>query len=276
MNHNIPTRTTFAEIYDVMLGNLMFHPHYITSPRGFKIKERLNESYAIINPRSNLFVNNERSIPKKYLAGELLWYFTGDNKLETISKYSGFWSNIANTDGTLNSAYGDLLFTRKNEAGVNQWQWAYNQLVKDKDSRQAIMYFGRPDFQKFDCKDFVCTCFGQFFIRDNTLSLHITMRSNDIIKGTTFDIPFFTLLQQNMYLLLREVYPDLKLGNYIHNVMSLHLYERDFELADKMIKTEFIPSDLPVMDLPLVNKDGGFLGLNKKDNLHNWILTNSN
>jgi len=275
MNHIIPTRQTFAESYDAMLGNLVFHPHYETAPRGFKIKERINESYAIIDPRSNLFLNEARSIPNRYLGGELLWYFTGDNTLEVISKYSGFWSNIANPDGTLNSAYGDLIFKRSNCHGMTQWTWAYEQLVKDKDTRQAIMYFGRPDFQYTENKDFVCTCFGQFFIRENTLSFHLTMRSNDVIKGTTFDIPFFTLLQQNMYVLLKEKYPELKLGNYIHNVMSLHLYERDYELAAKMLETEFKPSKLPTMVKPLVNSSGIFQGLNTKDELHNWILTNS-
>lgn len=271
MKHEIPTRENFAEVYDCMLGNVHYRPHYETAPRGQAIRERINETYTILDPTQNLFYNDERDIPSRYLAGELYWYFTGDNKVKTISKYSGFWSNIANKNGTLNSAYGDLIFKRKNKHGYNQWQWAYDSLVKDKDSRQAIMYFGRPDFQEKYVKDFVCTCFGMFLIRENKLHFTVTMRSNDLIKGTTFDIPFFTLLHQNMYVLLREKYNDLKLGEYTHNVVSLHLYEQDFELAQKMLDSGFETEALPMMDIPLVDKKGYFGGLSLTDPLHAWI-----
>ena len=275
VDHCIPVRENFAEIYDTMLGSVVHHPHYVCQPRNLKIKERLNESYALIDPTQNLFKNEVRSIPLKYIAGELIWYFSGDNRIENIVDYSSFWDNIKNPDGTLNSAYGDLIFKRKNEHGFSQWQWAHMSLVKDKDSRQALMYFGRPDFQYQSNKDFVCTCFAQFFIRDNHLSMHVTMRSNDIIKGTTFDVPFFTLLQQNMYLLLKEEYPELQLGNYVHNAMSLHLYEDNFKLAEDMLQTEFVSSSTPPMIKPLVDERGNFLGLDERDELGNWILENS-
>lgn len=242
-----------------MLTNVYFVPECEPGPRGKQIKERINESYILTNPYSNMFTNAVRSVPKRYIAGELDWYFSGSNKLEDIVKYSKFWSFICNEDQTLNSAYGYLLFKKLNAHGKTQWSWAYDSLVADKDTRQAMMYFGGPDYQFDGNKDFVCTSYGQFMIRNNKLNFHVYMRSNDLIKGATFDIPFFTVLQQNMLVLLREVYPDLEMGYYFHNATSLHIYESDFELVENMLKNRFEHDGLPALTKPMVNKDGEYV-----------------
>ena len=119
------------------------------------------------------------------------------------------------------------------------------------------MYIGSPKFQYESNKDLPCTSFLQFFIRKNKLHLIVNMRSNDLIKGTTFDIPFFMLLLQNMFLLLKEVYPELELGYYYHNAMSLHIYEPDFDLVEDMLKHDF---DFNKIELkkPIINKHGEY------------------
>lgn len=271
------THNTFAAMYRAMLDDVLHNADYESAPRGKAIKERMCATYSCANPLSNYFTNAVRSIPKKYLAGELLWYFTGDNRLETISKYSGFWSGIANPDGTLNSAYGHLLFNPRDHAEFTQWQWAYDSLIKDADSRQAIMYFGGPEFQSQGNKDFVCTNNMQFFIRNNKLHAYVFMRSNDVIKGTTFDIPFFMLLQQQMWKLLKEQsYQDLELGTFTHTATSLHVYEPDFDLAFNMLKESFIDAPLPAIGQNLVNRWGNCLITeNTNDDLLNWIYSNS-
>lgn len=247
---------TFASIYTQALNKLVKEPEYICTPRGIQIKERTNQTLILCDPYSNLFESDVRPFPKKYLAGEILWYFSGDNSLEFISQYSKFWKNIANLDNTLNSAYGNLIFTKKNQYGICEWEWAIKSLLNDKDSRQAIMSFNRPEHHYPDNKDQVCTIFNQFMIRDNKLNLHVTMRSNDIIKGTTFDIPFFSLLQINAFNILKLKYPELQMGFLYHNVMSLHLYEKDFELAEKMIKNNITEAKIPINNEIIVNDNG--------------------
>lgn len=254
---------TLASMYEQMLFDVYETPQYTSAPRGQEIRERINTTYVLADPTSNMFTNVIRSVPKRYIAGELKWYFSGSKELVDIVDYSKFWSFIANEDKTLNSAYGHLLFKKLNKAGWTQWEWAYNSLVLDKDSRQAIMYFGGSDYQYEGNKDFVCTSFGQFLIRDNKLHFHVTMRSNDLIKGTTFDIPFFTLLQQNMLLLLKEHHPELELGHYYHNAISLHVYGNDFDLVDKMLDNKFVPDSLPVMTDIMVDHVGNYMGRDK-------------
>lgn len=242
-------------IYEQMLADVFYNGNEQT-PRGKKIKELINTQYTFQNPANFIFYNKIRSTPLEYLRGELKWYFTGSNKLEDILPYSSFWKHIANEDKTCNSAYGYRLFKDLNEFNESQWSWAYKSLIKDKDSRQAIMYIGQPKFQYESNKDVPCTSFLQFFIRDNKLHLITTMRSNDLIKGTTFDIPFFMLLLQNMFLLLKEHYKDLEIGEYIHNAMQLHIYEQDFQLVDSMLQNEFKSNNLIELSNPIIDKDG--------------------
>jgi len=247
----------FADLNKNICNELMTNPEYETAPRGQKIKEISDAILINQDPTSNLFMNKARDIPLKYLAGELLWYFSGRNDHAFISRFSNFWSKIINDDGTCNSAYGNLLFNMKDtKDGITQFQWAYDSLVKDKDSRQAIMHFNRPIHQYSGVKDFVCTLIGNFQIRNDKLNFTVDMRSNDIFFGLTFDYPFFTMLQQQMHKHLVKIYPSLQMGTYTHIAHSLHVYERNFKQIEEMMRSDFFPSGTPKFDLDLIDKTG--------------------
>lgn len=236
----------FSVVYESLLLALLSIPEYASAPRGQKIHEITNCRLVINDPKSCLFTNERRSSQFKYIAAELLWYLSGDKKLDFISKFSKFWKKLENCDSTVNSNYGWLLFYEKYApVWTTQWQWAYNSLYNDKDTRQAIMHFNLPKHQFLDNKDFVCTMYGDFLIRDNQLHFTIHMRSNDVILGLPTDIPFFCMLQLNMWRLLKEKkYPDLELGTYTHFVNSMHLYERNFALVEEMASEDFKPMEL--------------------------------
>lgn len=247
---------TFAECYEEILRILLKEPEYSCAPRGMTINEITNFSFTIENPLSCLYFNERRSSQEKYIAAEFLWYFSGRRDLLFIEKFASFWKNISNPNGTLNSAYGDLIFNKKNLFNKTQWEWAYDSLVSDKDTRQAILHFNTPDHQWTDNKDFVCTLTGNFHIRENKLNLSISMRSNDAILGTATDIAFFCVLQMQMLNLLKPVYPELTLGTYTHFVNSLHIYERHFKLINEMLEKEFIPVSIPIMENDFVDAKG--------------------
>ena len=61
------------------------------------------------------------------------------------------------------------------------------------------------------------------------------MRSNDVIFGFCNDLFTFALFHQLMYNDLREHYSDLELGKYAHNAGSMHIYERHYDMANKII-----------------------------------------
>lgn len=202
-----------------------------SQPRDLKVKEAILANFTIdpVYPIANF---PQRTFNWKYLAGELAWYMKQDRDVDYIGAFSNFWSRITNPDSNeINSNYGSLVFNKE------QFGWVIDSLVADKNSRQAIMFFNQPKFQFEGNKDFVCTMYANFFIRHDILHMKVQMRSNDIFYGLTFDAPFFSILQQSVYLKLKETYPNLELGMYYHFADNVHFYERHFDLANE-IKTE--------------------------------------
>lgn len=199
----------------------------ISQPRDLKVKELIYGQMSIDSTRP--FANFvDRKFNHKYFAGELAWYLNKDNDIDYINKFSGFWKNITNP-GTneINSNYGSLLFNE-------QLAWCLTSLKQDINTRQAIAFLNQPKFQVEGNKDFVCTMYLNFFIRDNKLNMKVQMRSNDIFYGLTFDAPFFAFVHQHMYLWLKDTYPSLKLGTYTHFADNIHFYEHHFELAESI------------------------------------------
>lgn len=208
----------------------------VSQPRDLKVKE-LQFGHIAIDPTRPIADFEARGFNWKYLAGEMAWYLKKDRDVDYIGQFSGFWSNITNPNtNEINSNYGSLVFNKE------QFGWAVDSLLKDKNSRQAIMFFNQPKFQFEGNKDFVCTMYANFFIRNNKLNMKIQMRSNDIFYGLTFDAPFFSFLHQSVYLILKDQYPDLELGIYHHFADNIHFYERHFELAQQ-IKTNRMSSE---------------------------------
>ena len=275
----------FSKVYEDSLRDLYFNPEYESSPRGLKIKENLGVVLEINNPLSCLYSNSRRGSQLKYIAAEFLWYFSGRNDATFISKYASFWNSIQNEDGTVNSSYGHLLFKKLNRFGKTQYSWALESLKKDSESRQAIMHFNLPEHQYDGNKDFVCTLYGIWQIRNNKLNLTVHMRSNDAILGTPTDIAFFTVLQQQMLSHLKPTYPNLKLGKYTHIIDSYHIYDRNFNLVNEMLSNEFKSLMIPKLNINLINPSGNssselrlaveYLGeYESRDSILNWINQN--
>lgn len=197
-----------------------------SSPRGLAVKE-LELETLILHPNFPIPDFEARPFNWKYFMGELAWYLKQDRKIDYINNFSSFWKNIVDEQGNINSNYGNLLFGK-------QLQWSYDALVKDKNTRQAISFVSRPSVQYPGNKDFVCTIYLNFWIRDNKLNMKVQMRSNDIFYGLSYDAPFFAYVQQTMYLWLRDKYKELQLGTYYHCADNIHYYERHFEIADSI------------------------------------------
>lgn len=200
----------------------------VEQPRDLKVKELVAQQF-VFDPTKVIADFENRSFNFKYFAGELVWYLNKDRNVDYISNFSNFWSNITNPESNeINSNYGSLLFG-------DQLKWVVKSLKVDKNTRQAIAFLNQPKFQFEGNKDFVCTMYINFWIRDNKLHMKVQMRSNDIFYGLTFDAPFFGLIHQHVRLWLLETYPDLTLGTYYHCADNVHFYERHFELANNIL-----------------------------------------
>lgn len=235
---HIGTYQSFTHCYISLVRNVYENPSFEASPRGQKVKEIIGASFTILNPSDRIpyVVGRKFSVP--YMVAELLWYLSGNNQTEWISKYSTFWKDISDDGKTANSAYGARLFQphpKIAQGRINQWQYVIEELKRDPDSRRAVMHIRVPD-DSIDAKlDVPCTLALQFFIRDGKLHQVVNMRSSDVIFGIAYDIPAFTLFQE---LLANEL--GVGLGTYTHTSNSLHIYERHFGMAQKILQTSSV------------------------------------
>ena len=248
---------SFAEVYKPLLSDLVYKPDYVVSPRDLKVHELDNVRIEIMHPLESLFTNDIRSSKLSYIAAEFLWYLCRSRSSSFISRHAKLWDYIKNSDGSVNSAYGHLIFENFDDK-PSQWSWAYESLLKDKDSRQAIMHFNRPAHQFDGNKDFVCTMYATFHIRNEMLNMTVVMRSNDAIKGLPTDIPFFTFLQHQMVLQLIESgkYSNLRIGKYVHIVNSMHLYDADMKTTMSMLDKRFESVRFPESTVPVIDYTG--------------------
>ena len=247
----------FCEVYRRSIEDLLYNYDFEVSPRGLKVREILNVSL-IFNPLNFIFENKKKSSNIDYINGELEWYFEGRNDLDFISKYSKFWSKISNEDGTCNSAYGKLIFKDRNKYGLTQYNWALNQIFEDLDTRKSIMFFNNRDFQYKDNKDFICTNYVMFIVRDRKLFMNVHMRSNDAVLGTINDVAFFSLLYQQFLRHVNEFYGDIEVGTYSHIVDSFHLYENKFSIVKDMLREDFVNVDYK-LEYDIIDKNGEFI-----------------
>lgn len=262
------------EAYLEVLADVFDNPDSTSAPRGQKVREKFNYSFTITNPKVEYIKTKDEERNKviaEYSKKEFDLYESCSNRVEDFEKASKFWSKLANPDGTVNSAYGYLIWKNKSHGGKFEtetildpvynsywntedqlqkqvgtvsrtktkfrtpWEWAKDSLVADRDTRQAILRFSLPEHQWMGNKDQTCTLHGYFQIRDNKLSLTINMRSNDLTLGLVYDLPWFISLIYKMRDELKDVYPGLEIGNYTHYVHNLHVYDRDEAKIKKML-----------------------------------------
>lgn len=255
---------TYQDIHKAYLGTIadvLENPDFVCAPRGQKILEKTDYSFRVAFPISEPIVTKDperNKVIAEYTAKEMVLYDSCSNLTEDFAKASKFWEKISNPDGTINSAYGYLIWKNKSQGNAlfecgpphdgmidiegkahrTPWEWAKQTLIADKDTRQAVMAFALPEHRWVGNKDQVCTLHGNWLIRDDRLNLSIVMRSNDLSKGLVYDISFMVSLIDRMLDELKPTYPDLQKGTYTHTAHSMHIYERDIPQMKKMLGVE--------------------------------------
>jgi hypothetical protein len=249
---------TISEAYLGTLKDVYENPDVKSSPRGQPVREKLDYTFRVLRPDDSPIETRDSERNKtiaSYTAKECELYDSCTKSAEDFGKASKFWLSLANPDGTVNSAYGHLIWQKRShgsefekpsrEGGPESfdrstilrtpWEWCKRSLINDKDTRQAILRFSLPEHQWVGNKDQTCTLHGNFLIRNDELHFSVVMRSNDLTLGLVYDLPWFCSLMDKMIVELKDFYPNLKKGHYTHTVHSIHIYERDEEKVKKML-----------------------------------------
>lgn len=233
-NHYFKDRGLYRLTFKGALSEIMEFGSEV-KPRGMLTKE-VSPATMEVNPRYSLYDSKIRKLNFAFLLAENLWYLGGRADTFLLSYYN---SNIKSfsQDGLHDGAYGPKI--------VAQLRYIIETLQKDPDSRQAILSIWERNPRP--SKDVPCTSLFQFMIRDGMLNMYVTMRSNDIIFGSNYDIPSFSLIQIVVASCL-----GIPTGKLFLTANSLHLYETHFDLARQLLDEEdsYNIEDHPIMMQP--------------------------
>jgi thymidylate synthase len=224
----------------------------VISPRGKPTFEVEDYHFRVDHPDSRpitTYDTERNKVIAEYTAKELALYRGMSNKVADFITASKVWESLANPDWTINSAYGYLIWCERSCGDpywsclgvdykdcqlITPWEWAKQALIRDSGTRQAFLRFSLPKHQWF-CKDQVCSMHGLFLIRNEQLNFSMVMRSNDLVKGLVYDMPFFVSLMEQMVEELKPTYPWLRVGQYRHLAHSLHIYDVDVPKVKAML-----------------------------------------
>lgn len=196
------------------ITNFTFTLQDVARPLVLQEKRKLNYAYAVLEPFLLTMPQTYATVEAcKFYAGK----FLGENVIDPrTEKMHGF--------------YGD----RINWNGRNQLLEIFEILKEDPGSRRAVMTIHDSKqelFSDYESLDTPCTLELQFMIRRGQLDCFVNMRGNDAMLGTPQNVPMWTFFQRMLAYWLQ-----VPTGQYIHHVNSMHLYKRDVEKAEDIVR----------------------------------------
>lgn len=217
-------RTAFRQlIHDIV------HNGDVVKPRGFEIKEIRNTTMTV-DPMYPFQGFASRRYNLDYFIHEMRWMLRASRFDTSIKAHAKMWESVQNQDGSFNSNYGTFWFGP--QMGLMK---AALELIRDKDSRRAVIPMLRDEHLDPGMNDVVCTEAMVFHIRDNWLHATVHMRSSDVIFGVGTDIPTFSVAMMLLAGLIAPMYPGLQVGSLTLQVASSHLYSRHYKMAEDIL-----------------------------------------
>jgi len=175
----------------------------------------------------------------EYIQAELGWYQSQSLDINDIyGKNSGkkppaAWQYAASDRGFVHSNYGYLTGSEDNGS---QYKNCKEELIKNPNSRRAVMIYQRPSiWTEYDidgASDFICTNSVAYYIRKDKLHCSVSMRSNDVVYGYKNDYAWQQFLLHNFAAdLSASLDYEITAGKMIWQVQNLHVYEKHFGLV---------------------------------------------
>lgn len=249
------------------------------APRGHEIRE-VADLQLVVDPAYPFMMFKARKYPLNYARREILWFLTADERNTEIMEHAKMWKEVINPNGTFNSNYGVYWFGPQMGA-MN----VALELIRDPDSRRAVIPMLRAEHLAPGTRDVVCTeCIG-FRIRTcdqgyKRLEMSVHMRSSDAIYGMGSDIPTFAFLYRIVAGLIHPHFDNqIYSGNMTITCMSSHIYKRHYEMVDQIISeglANFEEVTMPytkVMESQyLISKRGKMTDIPSQYNLARWLV----
>lgn len=212
-------RSGYLDIRDAILAE-----GHRKSPRGQDTIEVRDLTFVLEDPTDALPVGVGRQLNLKIgmlEAAQLIGGVAADPLL--IARLAPHMAAFAaEPDGTYWGSYGRRIGTQMLEVEAK--------LLDDPDTRRAVVTLWDPQLDNEpDHRDHPCTVALMFAIDNDKLVMKTTMRSNDFWLGLAYDAFQFTQLQLTLATAL-----GIEAGEYTHTAWSMHLYDRDRDVAKSL------------------------------------------
>jgi thymidylate synthase len=230
MSHRLGREFACLDDAFVSILDLLLRQGSVIAPRAIPTREVTAYSFSINNPRRRYISIRDRKWSIAYAIAELAWHLKGSDSVEEIAFYAPRWRRIAKGNTVTGSSYGARLF-RSSDTQASQWQRMLALLSQDAASRRAVLQFAPTGADPLESEaDIACALSLQLILRNGRLDAICTMRSNDVLLGLPYDVFLFTTFQEMAATAL-----GCELGRYHHQIGSLHLYDSQLDLAERVV-----------------------------------------
>lgn len=176
------------------------------------------------------------TVNEDWVRRELAWFRSGSNRLDDMeAPVPALFKACAGVDGTVNSAYGHILFAPQ-PGKPSLYRRIVNALTQEGlGTRHAVAIISDRDIhyiaRENGKNDFICTNALNIMVdADNRLHIVAQMRSMDAVFGYRAD---YSMWDDLMGLLLRDLaFYDVQRGDITFQVANLHVYPRHFQLLE--------------------------------------------
>jgi len=195
----------------------------------------------------------------KAVVSELLWFLEGSTDERRLAEILyGTWDINKKTIWTANADNQGVALGYTNTddvkelgpvygkqwvdfGGVNQIEWAINEIKTNPDSRRIIVSaWNPPEIEKMALPP--CHTLFQFYVMNGKLSCQMYQRSADMFLGVPFNIASYSLL---IHIIANIC--DLEVGTFVHTIGDAHIYQNHTEqVAEQLTRA---PMELPTLNI---------------------------
>ncbi len=181
---------------------------------------------------------------------EWKWFCSGSTNINELK--AKIWNEWATESGDLGPIYGKQWTAWPTKSGetINQIDYVVEALKNNPNSRRILFHGWNVEYlpdENISPQENVlngkmalppCHLLYQFYVAEGSLSLMMTIRSNDLFLGCPFNIA-----QAALWVNVLAHHLDLQLGELIVSIGDAHIYSNHFEQVEKQLSRQ--PTSLP-------------------------------
>lgn len=258
-----------SEALPSILAHVMMDGEEVGTRQGERAKEILIPRIALWKPweREVLVPGRKASLPAQI--AETMWVLAGRNDVEWLSHYLPRAGDFSDDGTTWTGGYGPRIRGWKGGAsvGIDQLAHVIDLLNNERGTRRAVINIYDPEIDWSGGKDVPCNNWLSFISRNGKLHMNVATRSNDVIWG-------WSGINQFEWSVLQEIVAHLtgnQIGTLTFNVTSLHVYEKHWDKALKIVDKD--PVWAPDLSKPSPRFDLDNRSLGRLDDLiQSWFM----